>query len=429
MTFPTGSQSNDPNLPTVRLEKLVYGGDALGRLPGGQAVFVPFGLPGEKVKVRVIEEKRGHVRAELVELLEPSPERIEPKCRHFTVCGGCHYQHLSYQAQLQLKTNILRDQIMRIGKIPNPPVQPIIASPREWNYRNHVQFHLTREGKLGYIGANGRSVVPITECHLPEASLNELWPSMEFDRGLGLERISLRVGDNDESMLVLESEDPEPPGLELEADLSVVHLNGGDMVVMAGDEALNISVMDQLFRVSAASFFQVNTGMAGKMVEYLLEHLPVSSRTTLLDVYCGVGLFSKFFAASTGRLIGVETSPSACQDFATNLDEFDNVALYEAPAEAVLPTLDVTPDIAIVDPPRAGLAKRSLEALLALGPARIAYVSCDPSTLGRDITLLTAGGYRLIQVTPFDLFPQTCSIESISLFDQDQIPGITVTRV
>ncbi len=166
------------------------------------------------------------MRAELVEVLEPSPERITPKCRHFGVCGGCHYQHLSYPAQLQVKTDILRDQLMRIGKIPNPPVQPIIASPLEWNYRNHIQFHLTREGKLGYIRANGRGVLPISECHLPEASLNELWPSLEFDPGLGLERISLRVGVNDETMLVLESDDPEPPELELETDLSVVHLAG-----------------------------------------------------------------------------------------------------------------------------------------------------------------------------------------------------------
>jgi 23S rRNA (uracil1939-C5)-methyltransferase len=419
MTIPHDPRSGDSDLLTVKLERMVYGGDVLGRIPGGRAAFVPFGLPGENVKIRVVEEKRGHVRTELVEVLEPSPERIAPKCKHFGVCGGCHYQHLSYPAQLQLKTALLRDQLMRIGKIPNPPVQPIIASPVEWNYRNHIQFHLSREGKLGYILANGRGVIPISECHLPETSLNELWPSLEFDPGLGLERISLRVGMDDESMLVLESEDPEPPELQLETSLSVVHLAGDDMVVMAGDEALNISVKERMFRVSAASFFQVNTVMAGKMVEHLLEHVPVSSSTTLLDVYCGVGLFSAFFAARVGRLIGVEASPPACEDFAANLDEFDNVALYEAPAEAVLPTLDVIPDIAIVDPPRAGLDKRALDALLALGPARIAYVSCDPSTLGRDAARFITGGYRLIQVTPFDLFPQTYSIESISIFEKD----------
>jgi 23S rRNA (uracil1939-C5)-methyltransferase len=412
------------DLLTVKLEKLIYGGDALGRAPdpltlaAGRAVFVPFALPGETVRIHVIEEKRGHIRAELMEVLEPSPERIMPKCGHFGVCGGCHYQHLSYQAQLQKKTDILRDQLTRIGKIQDPPVEPMVASPREWNYRNHVQFHLTRAGKLAYIDANSRGMLPISECHLPEALLNKLWPSLEFDPDLGLERISLRLGMDGETMLVLESDNPEPPELELEANLSVVHLNGDDMVVMAGDDHMTISVKDRTFRVSAASFFQVNTWMAGKMVQHLLDHLPVSPKTTMLDIYCGVGLFSSFFAARVGRLIGVEASPSACEDFAVNLDEFDNVELYEAPAETVLPTLAVSPDIVIVDPPRAGLEKRALEALLAHGPATIAYVSCDPSTLGRDASRLIAGGYRLVQVTPFDLFPQTYSIESISILEK-----------
>ena len=418
MTGRSESQGGDLDLLTINLEQLVYGGDALGRQPGGPVVFVPFGLPGERVKARIVEEKSGHVRAELIELLDPSPQRIAPKCSHFGVCGGCHYQHLPYQAQLQVKTEILRDQLVRIGKIPDPPVEPIIASPCEWNYRNHVQFHLTRDGKLGYIGVNGRGVVPITECHLPEAPLNELWLSLEFDPGLGLERISLRVGMNAETMLVLESGHPEPPELELEKDLSVVHLTGDDMVVMAGDDAISMSVKDRMFRVSPASFFQVNAGLTGKMVDHLLGQLPVSSSTTLLDVYCGVGLFSAFFAGHVGRLVGVEASPSACEDFLANLDEFDNVELYEAPAEAVLPSLDVVPDIVIVDPPRAGLAKRASDAILVQSPPCIAYVSCDPSTLGRDAARLIAAGYRLKLVTPFDLFPQTYSIESISIFEK-----------
>lgn len=410
------------DLLTVKLEKLTYGGDALGRLSDGRAVFVPFALPGETVRIHSVNEKRGHVRAALVEVLEPSPERIAPKCKHFGVCGGCHYQHLPYQAQLSAKTEILRDQLRRIGKIENPPVKQIVPSSTEWNYRNHVQFHLTRDGKLGYIDAQCRSVIPISECHLPELPLNILWPSLEFDPGLGLERVSLRLGVDDETMLVLESESPETPELELEANLSVVHLTDNDVVVMAGDDHLtmrvNDRVNDRLFHVSAASFFQVNTEMAGKMAAHLLAHLRVSPATTLLDVYCGVGLFSAFFAPRLGRLIGIESSPSACEDFAVNLDEFDNVELYEAPAEDVLPALDVKPDIAIVDPPRAGLEKRSLDALLARGPARIAYVSCDPSTLARDAARLIAGCYRLVQVTPFDLFPQTYHIESISIFEK-----------
>jgi 23S rRNA (uracil1939-C5)-methyltransferase len=190
------------------------------------------------------------------------------------------------------------------------------------------------------------------------------------------------------------------------------------MVVMAGDGEIILSVNSREFHVSAASFFQVNTRMAGEMVQHLLDQLPASPQTTLLDVYCGVGLFSTFFAGRVGRLIGIEASPSACEDFAANLDEFDNVELYEAPAELVLPSLDVHPEIVIVDPPRAGLDIRALEALLAQNPARLAYVSCDPSTLARDAARLISGGYRLVQVTPFDLFPQTYSIESISVFEK-----------
>lgn len=404
------------DLLTIKLEKLTYGGDALGRLPDGRAAFVPFALPGEMVRARVVDEKRGHVRAEPVEVLEASPERITPKCRHFGVCGGCHYQHLPYESQLKAKTEILRDQLRRIGKIENPPVQEMIASPVQWNYRNHIQFHLTKDGKLGYVSVDGRRVVPINECHLPEPELDALWPGLQFEPGLGLERVSLRLGAEGDVMLMLES--PEPPELEIEADLSVVHLLGDEAVVMAGDDHVMMEVNERPFRVSAGSFFQVNTVMAGKMVTHLLERLPATPQTTLLDVYCGVGLFSAFFAGRVDRLIGVEVSPAACADFSANLDEFENVELYQAPAEDVLLHLDLRPDIVIVDPPRAGLEKRVLDALLAQGPRRIAYVSCDPSTLARDAGRLIAGGYRLVEVTPFDLFPQTYHIESISIFEK-----------
>jgi 23S rRNA (uracil1939-C5)-methyltransferase len=190
-------------------------------------------------------------------------------------------------------------------------------------------------------------------------------------------------------------------------------------VVLAGDPYLVMQVKDRSFRVSAGSFFQVNTGMAAKMVEHVLSIVPVDRDTTLLDIYCGVGLFSAFFAEKVGRLIGIEASASACSDFAVNLDEFDNVELYEAPAEEVLPGLEVSAQVAIVDPPRAGLDKRVLQAIVDLGPQRLVYVSCDPSTLSRDARHLLAGGYQLLQVTPFDLFPQTFHIESISLFERE----------
>ena len=407
-----------PDLLTVKLEKLTYGGDALGHLSDGRAVFVPFGLPGETVSLRILEEKRGHVRAELVEVLEASPERSVPVCKHYGTCGGCHYQHMAYPAQLSAKTGILRDQLIRIGKIENPPMEAMIPCPREFNYRNHVQFHLTAEGRPGYVDVTGRNVLPVTECHLPEPALNEVWPRLEFEPGLGLERVALRLGEDDSILLTLESEQADMPGLELEADLSVVHLSGGDPVVMAGENHLVMPVNGRRFHISAGSFFQVNTAMAGKMVNHLLECLPAGAGSTLLDVYCGVGLFSAFFAGRVGRLVGIEAAPSACGDFAINLDEYNNVELYEAAAEETLPVLTVQSCTAIVDPPRAGLEKRALDALVALEPTHIAYVSCDPSTLARDAARLIAAGYHLTRVTPFDLFPQTYHIESISLFEK-----------
>jgi 23S rRNA (uracil1939-C5)-methyltransferase len=311
--------------------------------------------------------------------------------------------------------------LTRIGKIENPPVQPMVASPSEWNYRNHVQFHLTEDGKIGFVNATGNAVIPISECHLPEPSINSFWPQLEFDPNMDIARISLRAGADGDLMLIIDSDSPETPELEIEADISVVHLFEEHPVVIAGGDHLFIRVLGRDFRVSAGSFFQVNTPMAEKMVEHLLAALPVSNSDTLLDLYCGVGLFSAFFASRAGRVIGVESSASACEDFVVNLDEFENVELYEGAADDILPGLETQIGnlrYTIVDPPRAGLDPRVMDALQALGPRVIAYVSCDPSTLARDAKRLILGGYRLVRVTPFDLFPQTYHIESISIFEK-----------
>jgi 23S rRNA (uracil1939-C5)-methyltransferase len=414
------SSNANPQLFEIKLEKLTYGGEAMGRLPDGRAVFVPFGLPGEDVRVRLTMEKQNFARGELLEILTASPERINPKCRHFGKCGGCHYQNLSYERQLQAKTEILRDQLRRIGKIEDPPVKPIVVSPLEWNYRNHVQFHLTAEGKLGFINSKGNSSFPIEECHLSEISIDTFWPELHFESNKDIERVSLRAGTGEELLVVLESESSETPELEIEADVSVVHLFDEHPVVIAGQDHLTINVLEKDFRVSAASFFQVNTKMAGKMVEHLLAKLPVTSSSTLMDAYCGVGLFSNFFAPKCEKIIGIESSESVCEDFTVNLDEFDNIELYEGAAEEILPALagrvsSVTH--MIVDPPRAGIEKHVLDAIITIKPQVIAYVSCDPSTLARDAARLIHGGYRLAEVTPFDLFPQTYHIESISIFE------------
>lgn len=403
----------------VNLTGMAYGGDAFGRLPDGRAVFVPFGLPGERVRVRLVDEKPRYARAELLEVLETSSERISPRCVHFTTCGGCHYQHMPYEAQLESKRRILRDQLERIGKFVAPPVEPTVSSPRPWNYRNHVQFHLTTHGELGYHLANSKTVFPVRECHLPEPAINTTWPQLEFEPIQGLERIGLRLGQEDDLQLILESQDLQAPELSVEElPLSVVHLSPAGPLVLAGSDHIFIKVLDRSFVVSAGSFFQVNSLMAEAMVEHLLENLPLSDQAIILDVYCGVGLFSAFLAGRSARVIGVESSPQACEDFSVNLDEFDNVELYEAPAEDALPAIQARPDILIVDPPRSGIDRRALDGILGMKVPFLAYVSCDPATLARDGHRLAQGGYRLKHITPFDLFPQTYHIESISFWER-----------
>ncbi len=411
-----------PETFDLQLETMAYGGDAMGRLDDGRAVFVPFGLAGERVRVRLTEEKKNFARAEILQVLESSRDRIQPRCKHFGECGGCHYQHLPYEKQLLVKTEILRDQLIRIGKFEDPPVQPMVPCPNPWSYRNHIQFSLDENGKLGYVSSltagEGLGVMAINECHLPEPVINDFWHQLEFEPETRIERVSLRAGSDEDLMLILESDSPELPQLDIEAGISIAHVYDENSIVVAGNNHILIHVLDRAFKVSAASFFQVNAVMAGKMVEHLLARLPVSSTTTLLDLYCGVGLFSAFFAPKCKSVIGVESSVSACDDFTANLDEFDNVELYEGLVEEIVPHLQAKPDVVLVDPPRAGLDKRVVEGLLKLNPKHIAYVSCDPSTLARDAARLIAGGYKLKDVMPFDLFPQTYHIESISLFER-----------
>jgi 23S rRNA (uracil1939-C5)-methyltransferase len=324
---------------------------------------------------------------------------------------------MPYEVQLEVKTEILRDQLQRIGKIENPPVQPMVGCRDPWNYRNHLQFHLSNNGNLGFVSVDGNTILPVTECHLPNKSIDGLWPQLEFEADTSIERISLRTGMDDDLMLILVSDELEAPELELEAGISVVHLTDEDALVMAGEDHLIMQVLEREFRVSAGSFFQVNTVMAEKMISHLLDNLSLPAKT-ILDVYSGVGLFSAFLAPNCERLIGIESSPSACEDFVENLDEFDHVELYEGAAEDVIPHLDAEQVIVLVDPPRAGVDKVALDGIHDLEPQFIAYVSCDPATLARDAGRLIAGGYHLVNVTPFDMFPQTYHIESISLFEK-----------
>jgi 23S rRNA (uracil1939-C5)-methyltransferase len=411
--------AEEPATYEVDLTAYAYGGEVLGRLPDGRAVFVPFAMPGEKVRIRLVEGKRGYARAELLEVLTSAPGRTAPRCTHFVTCGNCHYQHLEYAEQLQAKTAILRDQLERIGRLDDPPVRPIVPCPDPYYYRNNVQFHQTSDGKLGYHKYRSMDVFALQECHLPEEPLNQVWPQLDFEPVPGLERIGLRMGTGEDFLLTLESQSPEIPDYLVEdLPVSIVHFGPAGSAVLAGSKGIYLEVLGRQFRVSAGSFFQVNTRMAELMVEHILANLALASLDTVMDVYAGVGLFSAFLAPRVGRLIAVESSLAACDDFAFNLDDFDNVELYHGTAEQVLPILDVQPQAILVDPPRSGIERRAMDGILSFMPATLVYVSCDPATLARDARRLSDGGFSLRQVTPLDLFPQTFHIESISFWDR-----------
>ncbi len=408
----------------VTLSHWAYGGEAIGRLPDGRAVFVPYAVPGEVVRVRLTEVRPRFARGEVLSIVEPAPDRIAPRCPHFAHCGGCHYQHLNYTAQLTAKTAIVRDQLQRIGGLEEPPVRPTVPAPQPWGYRNHVQFHLDEAGRLGFQAWRSHKVVPIQTCYLPVEPIAAVWPQLTFETPAGIQRVHLRAGAEDDLLLLLKGDEPKPPGFHVDFPLSAVYMPDDDldgMVVLSGNSYLVYQVKGRYFRVSAPSFFQVNLPVAEQIVDHLLDHLPLTPATTLLEVYSGVGLFSAFLAPRVGRLLAVESAPLACADFAVNLDEFDHVELYEAPAEVALPYLsarDEYAQVVLVDPPRSGLPGEVLDAITAMEPEIIAYVSCDVATMARDARRLTRKGYRLLHITPFDMFPQTYHIETVGIWER-----------
>ena len=404
----------------VELTDMTFGGDALGRLPDGRAVFVPFGLPQETVKIRPTNEKATFARGEIVEILQTSPLRIQPLCPHFGICGGCNYQHLAYADQLILKRKIVVDQLKRLAGLPDFPVASVVASPNPWNYRNTLQFHVSPAGKLAFQRANSNDFVEISECHLPRENINRFWPQISFEPDSNIDRVVIREGLEDDMILGLESRQDLPPEFSVDFPISVVYSSSPEnRTVLSGDEFVLMEVNGRTFKVSIGSFFQVNLPQAEAMVKQVLHLAGDLKDKVVLDGYCGVGLFSAFMAGQARQLIGIEFSQSACDDYAANLDEFANVELYIGQVEQILPGLAVQPEIVVIDPPRAGLDQRVIDAIAKIQPEKVIYVSCDPATLARDVKRFQVKGYSLQNATPFDQFPQTSHIETIALITRE----------
>lgn len=402
---------------TLTLDAMAHGGAAIGRYDN-RTIFVPYAIPGERVRVEIIDDRGRYAHARLLEVIEPSPVRVEPPCPFFGEgkCGGCQWQHIETTVQPQLKGMVTLDQMRRIGRFEDPPVFEPIPDPYGWEYRNHALFRVDEEGRLGFLSSRSHTVYPIDTCLILHPLLSSVLKALDMSYP-ELEWLEMRAGTaTGDILLLLQAREEEPPSLEVDLPVSIVQVRHDDAVApLIGLDYLLEQVHDRVFRISATSFFQVNTAQAETLVNVVLGALDLQGHEHVLDAYCGVGLFSAFIAPEARRVTGIEINPSAVADARHNLADADNVTVLEGAVEEMIDTLEETPDAMVVDPPRTGLDRSLIDALATLTPSRIVYVSCDPATLARDCQRLARHGYRLEWIQPVDLFPQTYHIENVAL--------------
>ena len=414
----------------LKLTAMAHGGLALGR-HAGRVVFVPYAIPGETVRVEMGETRDRWARARLLEVLVPSPQRVEPPCPYFGPgrCGGCHFQHIGYGTQAEFKHQVVVDQLARVGGLRQVPVHDLIAAAEPWGYRNHLTLtpvqHSDLRGledvgglaRLGFLSTGGQSVFPVEECLIADPLIDEAWSALDMEWPQ-LRRLTLRCGSaTGDRMAVFELDHYEDFDIEVDLAVScVVLLADGEAVVLMGDRYLAEEIAGRRYQVSAGSAFQVNTAGAEVLVAVVREFLEPQRGHSLVDLYCGVGLFSLALAESVGRVTGIEIAPSAAADFRHNALGLDHVSLIEQTAEQALPQIQGPVDLVVLDPPRAGAGRQVIGEIGRLSPRRIAYVSRDPATLARDTRWLAGSGYDLVRVQPVDLLPQTFHVECVALF-------------
>ncbi len=386
---------------TLTAERPAHGGYCVARHEG-KVVFVRFALPGETVIARVTEDRKNLTFADAIEIITPAPERVSPRCPHYTACGGCHWQHADYAAELRFKHAVVVEQFVRFGGVADPPVLPVIPSPDPYGYRTHITLHGAPGGGLGFVGMAG-GVIPIETCPIAAPALDAAIGRMRLLRRFhppGM-RLRLHTGDDgtvEQAVMTGKGDDDDATG---DADMRVV----------------THTVRGRVFRCSAGAFFQVNLAGAEALVEAVLAHLTLSGSEHVLDLYSGGGLFSAFIAPLAHTVTAIESAPASIADARVNLADRPNVTLQAGRVEDLLPGLRA--DAVVLDPPRAGMRPAALEALIACAPRRIAYVSCDPATLARDCKRLIAAGWRLDQVQPVDMFPRTWHVECVAGLTRD----------
>jgi len=434
------------------VDDLAFGGDGVGRADG-YVMFVRGGLPGDRLRVTVTEARGRYGRGVIESVLTPSPDRVEAPCPYFGRCGGCRLQHLAYPAQLAFKAKQVHETLTRLGGLPPFELRPIVPAPEPYGYRNKMEFTVAEPGPvLGLHAAERYDVVlDIDRCLLQSDTMNTLldeFRSQTRARGLsvwdpkaerGLLRfLTLREGRRTGQAMVnivasapdVEALVPVAEGLRARVPATTsVLLNvndkkasvaiGTEEHLLLGRDHISESLDGVAFQVSASSFFQTNTVQAERLFAIVAEACELGGTDTVMDLYSGTGAISLLLARRAARVYGVEVSAAAVADAVRNAQAngIENCTFVAGEVRHVLPALmqeGVRASVVVADPPRAGFHPKALAALATLAPARIVYVSCNPSTLARDVGDLTRHGYRLQWVQPVDMFPQTPHIEAVA---------------
>ena len=378
-------------------------GEAMAR-HNEEPVFVLGGIPGERVTAEVVRVHRKYASATVVEVLEPSPDRVDPPCQYFGECTGCQWQHLDYNAQLAVKREKVVDALSRVGGLfldgQEAPVTETLPSPNRYGYRNHARFTVSKQGELGFVNRESRKFIRIDECMLMRPGINHLLGELQ-DRCAETTQLSVRAG----------GETAEDPG----SYLVQPRLFNPGIEVETGQKRYLESIGEDRFFVSSPSFFQVNVEQAAVAADVVREGLELSQEDILVDAYAGVGTFAVLLSSSVRKVLAIEESSAAVADGRENAAGIPNVEFLLGRTEGVLSELPERPDAVVLDPPRSGCQPQALASLLELAPVRVAYVSCDAETLARDLKILTSGGYKLDRVVPIDMFPQTHHVECVAL--------------
>jgi 23S rRNA (uracil1939-C5)-methyltransferase len=403
---------------------MANGGFGLGR-HNKRTVLIPYVIPGEVVQARIATSERNVDFAAGVQLIDASGDREYPQCPHFGPgrCWGCQWQHINYEAQLLLKQDVIADQLQRQGKFDDATLEralnPVIAAPHQWQYNHQIMYTRLKDGSFGLPRIDGRTYEPITECHVLHPDLQTLYESLDIDFP-EMKTLTLLLGSDDQPMLILGMNEETAPELMADFPASVnIVLPDNEPMNLVGDAYTRYEIKGRWLRATAGVFFRSNVPQIPSLVDEVLGLLQLQPDDAVLDLYAGVGVFGAHAAPLVEWVTLVESYPPAASDADENLADEENVDIIEGSVEEVLAAMvedEATYTVAIADPGSYGLSKDALASLIALGPKRIAYISSNPATLGRDGAQLVNAGYTLNRVQPIDFAPQTYYTDMVALF-------------